>query len=113
MWPDIFLKDQFRPIVVLSPIFKWLERRFILKLQSYLTNNLDCNQTGFVAGMGTHFNILLLVEKLRNNKRKQGECCLFIDYKSAYNTLNRDLLYRILKDNEILNNDKVDLLIVI
>jgi len=32
MWPDIFLKDQFRPIVVLSPIFKWLERRFILKL---------------------------------------------------------------------------------
>jgi hypothetical protein len=53
---------------MLSPIFKWLERRFILKLQSYLTNNLDRNQTGFVAGMGTHVNILLLVEKLRKGK---------------------------------------------
>ena len=26
MWPDIPKDDQFRPIVVLSPIFKWLER---------------------------------------------------------------------------------------
>ena len=97
MWPDIFLKDQFRPIIVLSQIFRWLERLFILKLQSYLTNNLDRNQTGFVPGMGTHVNILLLVEKLRNSERKQWECCIFTGNKSAYNTINWNLLYRITK----------------
>jgi hypothetical protein len=71
------------------------------------------NQTGFVAGMSTHVNIILLVEQLRNSKRRQGDCCILIDYKSAYNTINRDLLYLILKYNEILTNDEVDLLIVI
>jgi hypothetical protein len=39
----------------------------ILKLQSYLTNNLDRNQIGFAPVMGTHANILLLVKKLRNS----------------------------------------------
>ena len=110
MWPDIPKGDQFRPIVVLSPMFKWLERRFILKLQRYLTRHLDRNQTGFVAGMGTHVNILLLVERLRAMKKKQGECCIFIDYKSAYNTINRERLYRILKTKCILVDDEVDFL---
>ncbi len=58
--------------------------------------------------MGTHVNILLLVEKLRNSKKRQGECCIFIDYKSAYNTINRNLLYRILKEKKILTNDEVE-----
>jgi hypothetical protein len=91
------IKDQFISILMLSPIFKWLERHFILKLQSYPTNNLDRNQTGFVAVIKTHVKILLLVEKLRNSKKRRRECCIFIDYKSAYNTINRNLLYRILK----------------
>ncbi len=60
--------------------------------------------------MGTHVNILLLVERLRNTKKKQGECCVMIDYKSAYNTINRERLYRILKDKNILTNDEVDFL---
>jgi hypothetical protein len=41
-------------------MFKWLERRFLPQLQNYLTIRLDRNQTGFVAGMGTSVNILLL-----------------------------------------------------
>jgi hypothetical protein len=84
-------------ILMLSPIFKWLERRFILKLQSYLTNNLERNETGFVVDIKTYVNILLLVEKLRNSKKMQGECCIFVKHKSAYNTINSDLLYQILK----------------
>ncbi len=32
VWPDIPQADQFRPIVVLSPMFKWLELRFLHKL---------------------------------------------------------------------------------
>jgi hypothetical protein len=59
-------------------------------------NKLDHNQTEFVVDIKTHVSILLLVEKLRNSKRKQGECGILIDYKSAYNTINCDLFYQIL-----------------
>jgi hypothetical protein len=60
--------------------------------------------------MGTQVNILLLVERLRITKKKQGECCLMIDYKSANNTIKPERLYRILKDKNILTNDKMDFL---
>ncbi len=33
-----------------------------------------------------------------------------IDYKLAYNSINREILYLILKDKNILTNDKVDFL---
>ena len=52
----------------------------------------------------------LLAERLRNTKKRTGECCIFIDYKSAYNTINRKRLYNILKSNNILLPDEVDFL---
>jgi hypothetical protein len=33
VWPDIPHNDEFRPIVVVSPVVKWLESRFLPKLQ--------------------------------------------------------------------------------
>lgn len=110
VWPDIPREEQFRPIVVLSPLFKWLELRFLPKLSSYLTNELDSNQTGFVRGMGTSVNLRLLIERLRSSKKKNGICCLFIDYKSAYNTVRRDLLYRTLVKKKILTQDEASFL---
>jgi hypothetical protein len=35
-WPNIPREDEFHPIVILSPAYKWLELRFIPKLRSYL-----------------------------------------------------------------------------
>jgi hypothetical protein len=52
-YPNIPLKDRFRPIVILSILFKWLELRFLEKLNVYLVNQLDRNQIGFVLGLGT------------------------------------------------------------
>ena len=75
-----------------------------------MVEHLDPNQTGFVAGMGTSVNILLLTERLRNTRRRAGECCVFIDYKSAYNTVNRQRLYGILKAKNILLPEEVDFL---
>jgi hypothetical protein len=106
VWPDIPREDQFRPIVVLSPMYKWLELRFAPRLMRYLTDSLDRNQTGFVRGMGTHVNLRLLVEKLRTSRRRDGICCVFIDYKSAYNTVRRDVLYRALITKQILTTDE-------
>jgi hypothetical protein len=41
-------------------MFKWLERSFLVKIQKYLINIFDFNQTGFVVNTGTSVNILLL-----------------------------------------------------
>lgn len=43
VYPNIPKKDQFRPIIVLSPLYKWIELRFLEKLNNYLINNLDRN----------------------------------------------------------------------
>jgi hypothetical protein len=48
VWPNILLSEEFRPIVVLSPLYKFLELRFLSKLDTYLTQKLDRNQIGFV-----------------------------------------------------------------
>jgi hypothetical protein len=87
-----------------------MERCFEWPLRQYLTQRLDRNQTGFVKGMGTSVNILLLTERLRNCKRRDGECCIFIDYKSAYNTINRKRLYAIMKRKKILPEADIDFL---
>jgi hypothetical protein len=84
--------DQFRPIKALSLLFKYLKFRFMPSLQTYLTERMDRNQTGSVPGLGTSVNIELLVRELRNILRKLGQCCVFINFKSAYNTIRRDLL---------------------
>jgi hypothetical protein len=51
VWPNIPLSEEFRPIVVLSPLYKFLELRFLSKLNTYLTQKLDRNQIGFVKSM--------------------------------------------------------------
>lgn len=43
VWPEIPRGDQFRPITVLSPLFKFMEMRFLPKLQRYLIRSLDRN----------------------------------------------------------------------
>ena len=43
VWPDIPKKDEFRPIIIMSPIYKYLEMRFADKLQSYLINHMNPN----------------------------------------------------------------------
>ncbi len=40
-WPEIPSKEQLLPIVILSPLFIWLELRFVWKLSEYLTKRLD------------------------------------------------------------------------
>lgn len=57
VYPDIPKNTDFRPIVVLSIMYKWLELRFLSKLNRFMVEKLDKNQAGFVVGMGTHICI--------------------------------------------------------
>jgi hypothetical protein len=53
--------------------------------------------------MGTSMNVELLLRELRNSRRRDGHCALFVDFKSAYNTVDRDVLYKALLDRGIMN----------
>jgi hypothetical protein len=107
VWPDIPHEDQFRLVLVLNSMhFKWLELRFLPQLACYLTDNLDRNQTGFVRGMGNNVQLRLFIEKFRTSRRRDGIYCVFIDYKSVVNTVNRDLLYTVLVNKRILTAEE-------
>ena len=57
VWPDIPKEGQFCPIVVVSPIIKWLETRFLQQIKLYMFETMDRQQTGFVNVCGTSVNI--------------------------------------------------------
>lgn len=59
---------------------------------------MDKNQIGFVAGYGTHVNIIDLIYKIKKYKKKDEKSVLYIDLKSAYNTINRNKLFEIIKN---------------
>ena len=48
--PNIPLVTEFRPIVGCSPVFKFLEGLFTMKLRRYMSNRLCKEQKGFVPG---------------------------------------------------------------
>lgn len=43
VWPDIPKQNQFRPIKILSHMYKFLELQFLDKLENYLIDGLDKN----------------------------------------------------------------------
>ena len=48
---------------------------------------------------------------MRLEKKNRGRMCtLFIDYKSAYNTINRERLYQIIRRKGILKVEEADFL---
>ena len=57
---------------------------------------LNNSQTGFRAGMGCELNILRITEVLRSkmdNNNQNKLWTLFIDLKSAFDTVNHKLLF--------------------
>ena len=72
---------------------------------------MDRNQIGFAKGYKCiQVNIHLLIEKLKSVKAKDGECTLLIDFKSAYNTVNRQRLYEIMLKKNILPPEEIEFL---
>ena len=60
--------------------------------------------------MSCQVKIRLLVEKLGSSRNVDGFFTIFIDSKSAYNTVNRDKLYEILGTKKILDEQEIRLM---
>ena len=50
-------------------------------------------QTGFVPGCGTHMNIQLLIQKIKQIPKEENYTFIFVDFSSAYNTVIRSKLW--------------------
>jgi hypothetical protein len=68
---------------------------------------MDKRQTGFVRKMGTTVNIQILLNKIHSTQKNAGLFLIFIDFKSAYNTILRHKLYERLLEKNILEKDEI------
>jgi len=107
--PDIPRPEEFRPIIVMSPLIKLLEARLLPRLQTYLIMCSQRSQVGFVPGMDIFVNIFRALKQLRRRTSdKKRAFCLFLDFKSAYNSIPHDALFQ--KLESICPNSEVQLL---
>ena len=87
--------DQIRPIVALSRTSKIIEN--VLK-PAFLKNqkaNHDRAQVGFVPGMGTKNHLRRFSQSIKEHRaRRKRIAALFIDLKSAYDSVPRQVLVR-------------------
>ena len=73
--------------------------RFKPKLEAYLSNRMIKSQIGFVSKCGTHMNIHRMLKRTKNlRESKTKATILFIDFKSAYNNVQLDILFNLLKN---------------
>lgn len=59
---------------------------------------MDKNQIGFVKECCCQMNIKQLLQELQKYKSKDKMVCVFIDFKSAYNTIKKERLFEILRE---------------
>ncbi len=107
--PEIPKPSEFRPIVIMSALTKIIEGRLLEKLQDYLSNKLARSQVGFVPSMDIYVNIHRAIKQiLKRTSNKSHAFCLFLDFKSAYNTVPHDKLF--LKLERICDYDEIALI---
>ena len=86
--------DKYRPIALTSIFRKVLEKTMIAQLQEY-EDRLDVAQGGFIKGKSTYDLILALDMIVKEQCRKKRDCWqAFLDIKGAYDTVNRDILWK-------------------
>ena len=93
--------DNFRGLAIGSAFAKLFSFILLKRLVNFIEHNnlLSPKQIGFIKGMGTSDHIFFLqtiVEKVVKRGKKRLYT-IFIDFKKAYDTVNRDLLMKRLK----------------
>jgi len=94
VFPKIPNRKDMRPIVVTSPLVKLIESGISIELTDYLIRKLHRSQTGFVPGNGIFVNINRAISRIKSRTLNKQRCYgVFVDFSSAYNTLNHQILF--------------------
>ena len=88
------VNSDFRPITLTSIICKCMERIILQKLSSFLKPRLDNLQFAYIPGRSTEDAVNTTIHKIASHldKPRSYVRALFIDYSSAFNTLQPHLL---------------------
>ena len=92
--PQIPTRKDMRPIIVTSPLVKLIEAGIMPDLRDYLIKNLHHSQTGFVPGFGIFVNIHRALSRIKLRTLNKQRCYgIFVDFSSAYNTIDHQILF--------------------
>ena len=81
--------SEYRPIIVMSPLIKFLEGRLVGKLRHYGRRKLHYTQFGFVSKLGIEeCKEQLLQEIGHRQSNNQDTTLLFIDLRAAYDRVD-------------------------
>jgi len=90
---DKLLKENYRPVSILSPLSKIFERLILYQINSFMREKLSIYLCGFRKGMSTQNCLLYLVEKWKKSIDKNGKSgVLLTDLSKAFDCLVHDLL---------------------
>ena len=90
-----------RPIAINGCLFKILEKMILIKIQKFNKQLICKNQVGFIKGLGCDVNIARLRVKAieaANLDPNSPIFVLFVDLKQAYDSVDHELLFKVLKD---------------
>ena len=94
---DARLTQNYRPISILPPLNKVFEKLIYKRMMSFVNDNniLSANQFGFRKGLDTGQATLKLIHTVLE-RRSEGKStvCVFLDFSSAFDTLEREILLR-------------------
>lgn len=96
--------------MVQSTLIQLLEAGLLPKLTNYLEERLDRSQTGFVPKMGIHVDLNRLLGKItERRKNKKFSSGLFIDFQNAYSSVPLILMFKKLRDKNILDEEEAQI----
>lgn len=104
--PAVPTLDDVRFIVAISPVQKLVEAFLLVDLQLYAHTHLKKYQRGYISGGSTHSNIIDILDPVNRSKD-----ILLIDFSKAFDTVDRTLLYEIIRYKKILSPTKLDILL--
>ena len=89
--------DEIRPIVVISHIAKIMEKAILAKIKEEAPQLLESRmyQTGFKEGKSTAIHASRLLQEVHGRKKRKFN--LLIDLQKAYDSVDREILFEILR----------------
>ena len=93
---DSSIPSNYRPISVLPTLSKLIERSLFVRLTKFLSDNTIINpiQFGFTKNESTQDAIINLTEFMYNTlNSKEISFHIFVDYRKAFDTINRSILF--------------------
>lgn len=95
--------EDYRKVTLMSALYKvylmvLLER---IRKDDEKRNKMPQNQTKFKKRMGTIDNIYVTNYSINKQEKEKKMVALFVDMKMAFDSVDREVLYRVIKKREI------------